>query len=97
MKSQNKLHKRNAKWLEFIETFPYVMKYKQGSKNVVADAFWDKRYALSTSSQSKLHGFEFIKDFYENDADFGQVWNTCTLKDARSKCTCGDFYRHDGF
>jgi hypothetical protein len=25
-------------WVEFIETFPYVIKYKQGQENVVADA-----------------------------------------------------------
>ncbi|XP_048596408.1 uncharacterized protein LOC125578144 [Brassica napus] len=30
--------KRHACWVEFIETFPYVIKYKQGKENVVADA-----------------------------------------------------------
>jgi len=29
-KGQGKLSKRHAKWVEFIETFPYVIKYKQG-------------------------------------------------------------------
>ncbi|KAH9769547.1 hypothetical protein KPL71_012041 [Citrus sinensis] len=28
-------HKRHAKWVEFIEPFPYVIKYKQGKENVV--------------------------------------------------------------
>ena len=28
LKTQGKLNKRHAKWLEFIETFPYVIKYK---------------------------------------------------------------------
>ncbi|RVX02077.1 Transposon Ty3-G Gag-Pol polyprotein [Vitis vinifera] len=28
----------HAKWVEFIETFPYVIKYKQGKENIVADA-----------------------------------------------------------
>ncbi|XP_056855628.1 uncharacterized protein LOC130505043 [Raphanus sativus] len=35
---QQKLNKRHARWVEFIETFPYVIKYKQGKENVVADA-----------------------------------------------------------
>ncbi|XP_060202503.1 uncharacterized protein LOC132630942 [Lycium barbarum] len=37
-KSQGKLNRRHAKWVEFIETFPYVIAYKQGKENVVADA-----------------------------------------------------------
>ncbi|XP_058006772.1 uncharacterized protein LOC131182140 [Hevea brasiliensis] len=38
LKGQNKLNKRHAKWSEFIEGFPYVIQYKQGKENVVADA-----------------------------------------------------------
>ena len=38
LKGQDKLNRRHAKWVEFIETFPYVIKYKQGKENVVADA-----------------------------------------------------------
>ena len=32
LKGQNKLNKRHAKWSEFIEAFPYVIKYKQGRR-----------------------------------------------------------------
>lgn len=28
LKEQRKLNKRHAKWIEFIETFPYVIRYK---------------------------------------------------------------------
>jgi len=38
LKGQGKLSRRHAKWVEFIETFPYVIKYKQGKENIVADA-----------------------------------------------------------
>ncbi|RDY08089.1 Retrovirus-related Pol polyprotein from transposon 17.6, partial [Mucuna pruriens] len=38
LKSQGKLQKRHVKWLEFIEMFPYVIKYKKGKENIVADA-----------------------------------------------------------
>uniref|UniRef100_A0A1J3GDV5 RNA-directed DNA polymerase n=1 Tax=Noccaea caerulescens TaxID=107243 RepID=A0A1J3GDV5_NOCCA len=38
IKGQHKLNKRHAKWIEFIETFPYVIKYKKCKDNVVADA-----------------------------------------------------------
>ncbi|XP_052490767.1 uncharacterized protein LOC128043016 [Gossypium raimondii] len=33
-----KLNKRHAKWVEYLESFPYVIKYKKGKENVVADA-----------------------------------------------------------
>ncbi|KAF7823687.1 uncharacterized protein G2W53_021831 [Senna tora] len=32
LKSQVKLNKRHARWLEFIETFPYVIKHKKDSR-----------------------------------------------------------------
>jgi hypothetical protein len=30
LKGQHKLNKRHTRWVEFIETFPYVIRYKQG-------------------------------------------------------------------
>ena len=38
LKGQQNLNKRHAKWSEFIESFSYVIRYKQGKKNIVADA-----------------------------------------------------------
>ena len=31
-------NRRHAKWAEFIESFPYIIKYKKGKDNVIADA-----------------------------------------------------------
>ncbi|RDX91862.1 Retrovirus-related Pol polyprotein from transposon 17.6, partial [Mucuna pruriens] len=90
LKSQGKLQKRHGKWSEFIEMFSYVIKYKKGKENTMADAL-SRRYALLTSLQTKLLGFKIIKDLYVNDSDFGQVWNSC-IKNA-----FGDYYRYNGF
>ncbi|XP_043809768.1 uncharacterized protein LOC122723079 [Manihot esculenta] len=38
LKGQGKLNKRHGKWVEYLEIFPYVIKYKQGKENVIADA-----------------------------------------------------------
>ncbi|XP_042992210.1 uncharacterized protein LOC122318677, partial [Carya illinoinensis] len=43
LKGQGKLNKRHARWMEYIETFPYVICYKQGKENIVADAL-SRRY-----------------------------------------------------
>lgn len=78
LKSQGKLNRRHAKWVEFIETFPYVIAYKQGKENVVADAL-SRRYVLVSTLTSKLMGFDQIKGLYANDSDFGKVFAECKL------------------
>ena len=42
------LNKRNAKWVEYLEQCPYVIKYKNGKTNVVADAL-SRRHTLFCS------------------------------------------------
>ena len=36
-------NRRHAKWVEFIESFPYIIKYKKGKDNVIADALFNCR------------------------------------------------------
>ncbi|XP_062103649.1 uncharacterized protein LOC133814742 [Humulus lupulus] len=90
LKNQQKLNKLHAKWVEFIETFPYVIKYKQGKENIVSDAL-PRMYVLLSTLDAKLVGFEYINDFYVNDCDFSNVFNAC------DKEAFGKFFRHDGF
>uniref|UniRef100_A0A2N9GIU8 Uncharacterized protein n=1 Tax=Fagus sylvatica TaxID=28930 RepID=A0A2N9GIU8_FAGSY len=76
LKGHQRLNKRHAKWVEFIETFPYVIRYKHGKENVVVDAL-SRRYALLSILDTKLLGFEYIKDLYAQDSNFGDVFNAC--------------------
>ncbi|GKU93196.1 hypothetical protein SLEP1_g6806 [Rubroshorea leprosula] len=55
LKGQGKLNRRHVKWVEFLETFPYVIKYKQGKENIVADAL-SRRYTLISTLSAKLLG-----------------------------------------
>ena len=90
LKGQSKLNKRHAKWMEFIESFPYVIQYKQGKENIVADAL-SRRYALISTLSTKLLGFEQLNELYAHDSDFSNVYNACEHAAFR------DFYRHEGF
>ncbi|KAL0650374.1 hypothetical protein Bca4012_093065 [Brassica carinata] len=90
LKGQQKLNKRHARWVEFIETFPYVIKYKQDKENVVADAL-SRRYVLLSALETKLLGFEFIKDIYATDPDFKEVFRKS------SKTAYGKYYQISGF
>ena len=58
LKSQGKLNKRHAKWVDFLEQFPYVIKHKQGKTNVVANAI-SRKYALISMLEKKMFGFVF--------------------------------------
>ena len=51
LKGQQKLNKRHGQWMEFLEPFPYVIKYKQGKENVVADAL-SRRYVLLSTLET---------------------------------------------
>jgi hypothetical protein len=45
IRSQTNLNCRHAKWVEFIESFPYVIKHKKGKDNIIADAL-SRRYTM---------------------------------------------------
>ena len=90
LKGQGKLNRRHAKWVEFIETFPYVIKHKQGKENIVANAL-SRRDAVVSTLNAKLLGFEYVKEFYANDDDFASVYGAC------EKAAFGKFYRLNGY
>jgi len=69
IRSQNNLNTRHAKWVEFIESFPYVIKHKKGKDNVIADAL-SRRYTMLSQLDCKIFGLETIKEQYAHDADF---------------------------
>ncbi|WVZ62833.1 hypothetical protein U9M48_012533 [Paspalum notatum var. saurae] len=62
IRSQAKLNKRHAKWVEFIESFPYIIKHKKGKDNVIADAL-SRRYTLLSQLDHRIFGLETIKGF----------------------------------
>jgi hypothetical protein len=90
LKGQGKLNMRHAKWVEFIETFLYVIKYKQGKENIVADAL-SRRYVLLHTMNTRLLGFEYVKELYDNDSDFTKIYNAC------GHSAFGKFYLIDGY
>ena len=64
--------------MEFIETFPYVIKYKQGEENIMTDAL-SRREALVSTLNAKLLEFEYVKGLYANDDDFASVYGACEI------------------
>jgi hypothetical protein len=89
IRSQPKLNRRHAKWVEFIESFPYIIKHKSGKENIIVDAL-SRRYTMLSQLDFKIFGLETIKSQYSYDDDFkdvllncreGQTWNKSVLAD----------------
>ena len=78
LKGQTKLNKRHAKWSEFIESLPYVIKYIKGKENVVADAL-SRICMLVTQLELNVIGFEHIKDLYAHDPTFAIPYAKCLM------------------
>ena len=70
------MNKRHAKWSEFIESFPYVIKYIEGKENVVADAL-SRICTLVTKLEFNVVCFEHIKGLYVNDPSFATPYAKC--------------------
>jgi hypothetical protein len=60
IRGQEKLNKHHAKWVEFIETFPYIIKNKKGKDNVIADAL-SRRYTMLSQLDHNFFGLESKK------------------------------------
>jgi hypothetical protein len=89
IRGQAKLNKRHAKWVEFIKTFPYIIKHKKGKENVIANAL-SRHYTMLSQLDHKIFCLKFIKELYATDVDFkdayencreGRTWNKYTLQD----------------
>jgi hypothetical protein len=76
LKGQAQLNRRHAKWVEFIETFPYIVKYKKGKDNVVTNAL-SRRNVLLNQLEVKVLGLENLKEMYNDDPEFSEPYNHC--------------------
>jgi len=88
LKGQGKLNKRHAKWVEYLEQFPCVIKHKQGKANVVVDTL-SRRYSLLSMLETKMLPFDHIKELYVCDDDFSNLFKLC------KKGAHIGYFRHD--
>jgi hypothetical protein len=76
IRTYTNLNRRHAKWVEFIESFPYIIKHKNRKDNVITDAF-SRRYTMLSQLDVKIFGLQTVKDQYVNDADFKDAFAHC--------------------
>ncbi|WVZ98072.1 hypothetical protein U9M48_043553 [Paspalum notatum var. saurae] len=91
IRTQTNLNRRHATWVEFIESFPYIIKHKNGKENVIADAL-SRRYTMLSRLDFKIFGLQTVKDQYVDDADFKDILAHCM-----NGKPWGKFHMQDGF
>jgi hypothetical protein len=89
-RGQAKLNKHHAKWVEFIETFPYIIKHKKGKDNVIAIAL-SRHYTMLSQLDHIFFGLESIKELYATNFDFKYAYENC-----REGRTWNKYVLHDG-
>ena len=75
-----------------MESFPYILKYKNGKENIVEDALSRKNTLLLTRVKLNILGLVELKDLYPNATFFGPIIAKCTITKG-----IDDFYLHRGF
>ena len=90
IQGQHKLNSHHAKWVEFLQSFHFTIKHKFEKMNQLADAL-SRRHLLLFHLDACLLGFEHLKTLYENDEDFGVIYDECCRHPK------GDFLIQEGF
>jgi hypothetical protein len=76
LKGQANLNKCHAKWIEFIESFSYIIKHKKGKDNMIADTL-SRCYTMLSQLSHKIFSLETIKGLYATDLDFKDAFENC--------------------
>lgn len=67
-------------WALFSQKFNYVFKHRTGKNNIAVDAL-SRGGMLMTMVRNEITSFDPLKEHYEDDMDFGDIWRKLLAKE----------------
>ena len=64
------------KWVEYLQSFTFVIKHKSGVTNRFVDAL-SRRHSLLTKIKVEVLGFDEMKELYDAHPNFSKAWREC--------------------
>ena len=64
------------KWVEYLQSFTFFINHKSGVTNRVFDAL-SRRCSFLTEMMVEVLGFDEMKELYDIDPNFSEVWREC--------------------
>ena len=92
---QYKLNHKHAKWVEFLQSFTFVLKHISGKANKVSYAL-SRRCLIMQESQIHILGFYYLIYLYDIDADFREAFAACKNSVNRDSSPWKEFMLQDG-
>lgn len=72
-----KVNRMHDRWLSTLNKYTFSVRHKSGKLNQVVDAL-SRRSHLLTTIRNESYAFDYIKDIYPEDEDFGKLWDQCS-------------------
>ena len=67
------MNHKHAKWVEFLQSFTFVIKHTSGKLNKVVDALSKINFIVQELRVGAV-GFEEMVDMYKDDAEFKDIY-----------------------
>lgn len=73
LNNKSKLKRHHDTWVEFLSTFYFVLKHKEGSQNKVVDGL-SYQNSLLIALQAKVVRFDVLQSLYHTSENFRDIW-----------------------